>query len=60
MVWVKFHRPFRWSPPEKPKVTIAYRADGAYNVRAACADEAVNAGVAHRINSKADDGKGDE
>lgn len=57
MVWVKFSRRFRWSPPEKPQTTIAYREDGEYNVRAACADAAVKAGAATRKQTDTDDGK---
>ncbi|QQM31730.1 hypothetical protein JET14_06050 [Martelella lutilitoris] len=56
MVWVKFSQGFRWSPPERPKITIAYRAGGEYNVRAACADAAVSAGAARRRDAEADHG----
>ena len=56
MVRVVFDKPFRWSPPERPKITIAYRAGGEYNVRAACADDAVSAGAARRRDAEADHG----
>ncbi|TCT42776.1 hypothetical protein EDC90_100477 [Martelella mediterranea] len=56
MVWLVFDRPFRWSPPERPKITIAYREGGKYNVRTACAEAALNAGAAHRNHPEADNG----
>lgn len=51
MAWVRFNRPFRWTPPERPRVQLRYRGDRAYNVPTACWRAARDAGAATRIRT---------
>lgn len=46
MAWVRFSANFNWV---QPGFTIAYKAGMALNVTRACADEAINKGVAVKI-----------
>lgn len=47
MAWVRFSRDFEFDPPARGgRVTIRYRAGGAYNVTRACAIRAKAEGAA--------------
>lgn len=60
MTWVSFNKRFRWVPPEKPRVSVVYKAGKQYNVREVCAKEAVKAGAAKRVKAEKDNGETDE
>lgn len=47
---VRFTAPFDWTPPARPRVTIAYPV-GEFTVTRDCAAKAVKAGKAVRIKS---------
>jgi hypothetical protein len=47
MAWVRFKRNYDWKPTSQ--TTIAYKAGMEANVKAACAEMAVNAGAAVRL-----------
>jgi hypothetical protein len=47
MAWVRFKRNYDWKPTSQ--TTIAYKAGMEVNVKAACAEMAVNAGAAVRL-----------
>lgn len=50
MAWVKFLSDFDWTPPERPTVTLAYKAgEEPLNVTRACAAAAVAHGSAKRV-----------
>ena len=50
MPHVEFTAPFDWTPPERPRVTVAYPV-GFYTVTRDCADKAVAAGKARRVKA---------
>lgn len=45
-MWVRFLRDFDWSPPEKPRSSIAFKAGMHQNVRSLCASQAIAAEAA--------------
>lgn len=49
---VKFIANFDWSPPEKPRVTIAYKKGMVMAVRRVCADEAIAKGKAIEVKNE--------
>lgn len=51
MAWVRFKRGFDWKPT--PQSTIVYKAGVEYNVKAECAEAAVSAGAAVRVDKSA-------
>ena len=51
MPHVEFTAPFDWTPPERPRVTLAYPV-GFYTVTRDCADKAVAEGKARRAKVK--------
>lgn len=47
--WVSFTRNYDWRPPEEPRIVIAFKTGMRVPVRRKCADDAVAAGAAERI-----------
>ncbi len=48
MAWVRFSRPFEWSPQNRPGVTIVFAARD-YSVTRACEKAALAEGAGERI-----------
>lgn len=48
-MWVRFLADFDWNPPEKPAVTLAFKAGYTCLVRRACGEAAITAGKAEKV-----------
>lgn len=58
MVWFSFSQQFDFTPDEKRRVTVQYKAGRTYNVTRECAEKAGAAGVGTRTTKPKADADG--
>jgi hypothetical protein len=58
-MWVRFKRPYLWTPKNDRRWSIQYGANERHNVTRACAAAAIEAGAAVRARSPRNESAGD-